>query len=414
MSRAARRSTTIFDRITPKVMIGGLVLLLVATALIVLWPSASTKTATLHFSRTVSIYPGSEVRVMGVKIGQVDAVVPEGESVRLEVSYDSAYDLPADAKAAIVTPTLVADRFVQIFPVYEKGAKLEEGGDIPLSRTNTPIELDRMYAALDDVSVALGPQPGQASGPLNNVLQAGAKALEGNGELGGEAIRNLSAAVTTFSDNRGPLFENVQHLASLSQTLAENDALVNDFITNLSGVSGQLSGERRQLRRVVVALARMLGTVRGFVKENRRVLTKDVKLLRDLMGTIEQEKDALAVVVGQGPLAMGNLMVAFDPSTGTFGSRINFAPTFDDPARFLCDTIRNNAIVKAPGEVCTLLDTVLGPLTGVAQGGGARQGAREGARGGAGALTGARTGASSAPVGDDLTSLLGQPQGGAR
>lgn len=361
-----------FDRVPPKTLGIGLALLLLVAAVISFLPTHDTRRASLHFSRTVAIYPGSELRVMGVKIGQVDAVVPEGNAVRLDFTYDARYTLPAEAEAAIVTPTLVADRFVQVFPVYVDGEPaLEDGGDIPLERTNTPIELDRMYKALDDVSLALGPEPGQQSGPLNNVIAAGAKALEGNGELGGEAIRNLSVAVETFSDNRGPLFENVRSLASLSETLADNDELVNRFIGNLAGVSSQLAGERAELRKVLVALARVLGTVRGFVKENRGKLAKDIELLGSVLGTIEKEKDALALVAQKGPLAMGNLAVAFDPVTGTFGSRVNAAPAFEDPSQFLCETLKNNASIKRAGEVCRLLTDVLGPVLGVPQGGGA-------------------------------------------
>ncbi|UUZ59330.1 MCE family protein [Nocardioides sp. B-3] len=248
---------------------------------------------------------------------------------------------------------------------------LEDGGDIPLERTNTPIELDRMYKALDDVSLALGPEPGEQSGPLNNVITAGAKALEGNGELGGEAIRNLSAAVETFSDNRGPLFENVRSLASLSEELAGNDAPRQPLHRQPRRCLVPARGERAELRKVLAAPARVLGTVRGFVKENRGKLAKDIELLGSVLGTVEKEKDALALVAQKGPLAMGNLAIAFDPVTGTFGSRVNAAPAFEDPTQFLCDTLKNNAAIKQPGEVCQLLTDVLAPVLGTSQGGGA-------------------------------------------
>jgi len=389
-----------FERITPKVLGSGLALLLLVAAVVSFLPSPGTRTASLHFSRTVAIYPGSELRVMGVKIGQVDAVVPEGNAVRLDVTYDSRYTLPAQAQAAIVTPTLVADRFVQVFPVYVEGEPvLEDGADIPLERTSTPIELDRMYKALDDVSLALGPEPGEQSGPLNNVIAAGAKALEGNGARGGEAIRNLSAAVETFSDNRGPLFENVRSLASLSETLAANDQLVNRFIGNLAGVSSQLAGERAELRKVLAALARVLGTVRGFVKDNRGMLARDIELLGSILGTVEKEKDALALVAQKGPLAMGNLALTFDPVTGTFGSRVNVAPALENPAQFLCDTLKNNAAIDEPGQVCQLLTDVLGPFVGTATAGGGRNG-KQATRGSSQPL---------APVGD-IGALIGGGQ----
>lgn len=373
------------------------VLLLVGVALMVL-PSDEDRTVTARFSRTVAVYPGTELRVMGVRIGEVEAVVPDGDAVRVTMSYDDRYRLPEDAKAAIVTPTLVADRYVQVFPVHTEGPELPDGGVIPMERTNTPIELDRMYAALDDVAIALGPEPGQASGPLNNVLGAGARALEGNGKLGSEAIRNLSAAVGTLSDNRGPLFENVRSLASVTETLAAHDALVNEFIGNLSGVSRQLSGERLALRKLLVSLARALGTVRGFVKENRTVLARDVQRLGRLMGTIESEKDSLALVLQKGPLAMSNLAVAFEPSTGTFGSRVQAGQAFEKPEQFLCEVLKANGTPSA-GQVCKLLDQVLGPVLGRAGGAGKSGGAGQSGPGGETTQQGV--------AGDDLFAILG-------
>ena len=100
--------------------IGAAVVLLAAT-FFVFQGGDKTRTVTAYFDRTVSLYKGSEVRVMGVNIGTVTAVVPEGDRVRVSMEYDDEYKLPADAKAAIVTPTLTADRFVQIAPAYTGG-----------------------------------------------------------------------------------------------------------------------------------------------------------------------------------------------------------------------------------------------------------------------------------------------------
>jgi phospholipid/cholesterol/gamma-HCH transport system substrate-binding protein len=94
-----------------------LVLLILAATFVTLHGQGSgTRRVTAYFDRTVSLYKGSEVRVMGVNIGTVTAVVPEGDRVRVSMKYDDEYKLPANAKAAIITPTLTADRFVQIAP----------------------------------------------------------------------------------------------------------------------------------------------------------------------------------------------------------------------------------------------------------------------------------------------------------
>lgn len=324
------------------------------------FPREGSRTVTAHFDRAVAVYPGTHLRVMGVRVGEVTAVVPEGNSVRVEMTYDQEYKLPADAKAAVVTPTLVADRYVQVFPAYSKGAAMPDHGDIPLGRTQTPIELDRMFKSLDDLAVTLGPKSGSTSGALDNLLTAGAKALDGNGALGSKTIRNLSQAAEVFADNRGPLFENVRALAEITDTLAANDTTVQAFMADLASVSEQFAGERDELRAVVASLAKVLGTVKGFVHENRATLGKDIKLLGSLLERVDNQKDALGLVVQKGSLAMSNLALSFESGTGTFGSRVQITPGLQfRPDQFLCQTLVN---IGTPEAVCTMLTDVLKPL----------------------------------------------------
>lgn len=334
------------------------VVLLVLAFLV--FPGDGSRTLVAHFDRAVAVYPGSDLRVMGVRVGVVTAVVPDGNSVRVEMTYDRAYTLPADAHAAVVTPSLVSDRYVQVFPAYGQGPAMSDHGDIPLTRTQTPVELDQTYKALDDLSVTLGPKAGSTSGALNNLLTAGAKALDGNGALGSKTIRNLSAAADTFARNRGPLFDNVSALADITNTLATNDTTVQTFVKSLTSVSGQLAGERDQLRQVLASLAGVLGTVKGFVHENRTILGKDTALLSSVLNRVDRQKDALGLVLQKGPLAMSNLALAFEPSTGTYGSRVQVAPGIQfRPDQFLCQTLVN---IGAPQSVCTALTGLLQPL----------------------------------------------------
>ena len=84
------------------------------------------KTVTADFPRTVSVYAGSDVRVLGVKVGQIESVTPTGTTVKVVMTYDAATKIPADAKAAIIAPSVVGDRFVQFTPVYKGGPVLED------------------------------------------------------------------------------------------------------------------------------------------------------------------------------------------------------------------------------------------------------------------------------------------------
>jgi phospholipid/cholesterol/gamma-HCH transport system substrate-binding protein len=345
------------DRINGRWLAAGMAIVVLVAAFLVFTRGSDTRTLTAHFPRAVSIYKGSEVRVMGVKIGKVTAVIPQGDSVRVDMSYDGEYKLPANAGAAIVTPTLVADRFVQITPAYTSGAVMVDGGDIPLSRSASPIELDRIYRSLSDLSTALGPNGANKNGALDSVLSAGANALRGKGKLANQTLLNLSAAVQTFGNNSGPLFDSIRQLAELTQTLAANDDVVNKFMASLAGVSSELAGERGDLQSALAALARAVGVVRTFVHDNKGMVESDVKELSTVLGTVAKEQKALGIALQLGPLGLNNLALAFDPKTGSIGSRVQVGPSAQSLGNILCDVI-TNAGVGSPAAVCALLKQI--------------------------------------------------------
>ena len=345
----------------PRPALIALVLVAVVAAYLVLRPGTETRTVTAHFSRAVSVFEDTEVRILGVPVGRVTAVVPEGSTVRVEMEYDAEYPVPEDAKAVIITPTLTADRFIQLTPAYTDGAKLADDAVIEVEDTGTPIELDRIYKSLSDVTRALGPNGVNRNGTLDNVLGAGAEFLDGQGAKANTTIVNMSRAVKVFADGSGDLFGTVRALDEFSGALAANDAAVSSFMGNLGAVSQQLADEKDELAAALSNLAGVLGKVEQFVRGNRELLTKDVENLTTILGVLAAERTALETVLDIGPAAMGNLHVAFDPESGTIGSRLNFQGNVQDFDNFLCILVRN-ADIPSQGQACQVFKALLEPL----------------------------------------------------
>jgi phospholipid/cholesterol/gamma-HCH transport system substrate-binding protein len=353
------------NRLSVKLLAAAVAVLVLAATFVTLQGNgAGTRHVTAYFDRTVSLYKGSEVRVMGVNIGTVTAVVPEGDRVRVAMEYDGEYKLPADAKAAIVTPTLTADRFVQIAPAYTGGRVMADNAKIDLPETGTPVELDRIYKSLSDLTQALGPNAANKNGALDTLLTAGAKALRGNGQLGNQTLLNLSQAVQTFGDNRGPLFDSVTNMSQLTDTLAANDRFVNGFMSDLTSVSTQLAGDRGTLAKALAALANAVGTVRNFVHGNRGMVQKDVGELSRLLGVMARHKNDLNTLARIGALGLDNLTIAFDNKSKSIGSRIQGSPNGANLGNMLCDIVYNSG--KFPGatgdNTCALLKTLVKPF----------------------------------------------------
>ena len=336
--------------------------LLAATVLLLVRDTSETRTVTAHFPRAVSVYQGTDVRILGVNVGRVTAVIPEGNSVRVDMEYDAEYKVPADAKAVIVTPTLVADRFVQLTPAYSDGALMADGADIPLPETGVPVELDRIYASLRDLSEAIGPNGVNKDGTLDHLLEAGAKNLKGQGRLGNRMLTRLSQAADTFGRGSGDLFAMVTQLAKFSETLGSNDRLVRAFIKDLSGMSSSLVGERVELQRALASVARAVGTVKGFVHDNHRALVTDLEKLTRVMKTINSERDSIDTALRAGPLALGNLAVAFNNQTNSIGSRIGVNGTFGDFDGLLCSIVMQSGMPRASKDLACRIFKQLEPV----------------------------------------------------
>ena len=343
-----------------------LIVLLIAAAAVlnVARSPMETKTVTAYFPRAVSVYEGTDVRILGVNVGEVTAVTPAGNSVRVDMKYDATYDLPRDAQAVIVTPTLVADRFVQLTPVYEAGPKLEDGAEIALPDTGVPVELDRIYGSLQALTRALGPNGVNKDGSLDNLLRAGANALEGQGAAGNEMIRELALAAETFGEGAGPLFETVTNLALFTSTLADNDALVRAFMRDLAGVSRTLAAESDELQQAVAAVASAVGTVETFVRDNREGLSKNIRQLSTVMSAIASEKKNLDTALEIAPTAMDSLHLGFDHTTGSQNSRVGIAGNIWTADGFICGLIQQNpGMPRALKDTaCDLIAQLLSPI----------------------------------------------------
>jgi len=305
-------------------LVAGVLVLLLLLALVArLWPGAGSVQATAHFPRAVGLFVGSDVRILGVKVGEVKEVVPEGTSVRVEFEYDDKYKVPRDAKAAVVAPSVVSDRYVQLTPVYESGPTLADGADIPLEQTATPVELDRIFASLNDLNVALGPEGANKDGALSRLLKVGADNLDGQGAAMNATFRDFSKAVETLNSGKDDLFGTVRNLQVFTTALAQNDQQVRSFNQNLSSVADQLAGEREELSAALRNLAVALGEVASFVRDNRKNLTANISGLAEVTEVLVSQRDALEEILEVAPTALSNLQLAYNPRSGTLDTRNN-------------------------------------------------------------------------------------------
>ena len=345
-----------------KILVPVVVLALAITALFAfVLGGEHQKTLTADFPRTVSLYEGSDLRVLGVPIGKVDSVTPSGTQVVVTMHYDADVQIPADAKAVIISPSIVGDRFVQLTPAYSGGQVLADGATLDQDHTAVPLELDQIYSSLDDLTVALGPNGANRKGALTDLLETTARNFGGQGKKFHRTIESFGRLSGTLADNKDALFGSVRELEGFIRTLSRNDHTVRQFNRTLAQVSGMLKGERGDLAASLHNLGIAMRQVSGFVRENRAVLGKNIAGLDNITQILVKQRAALAETLRNAPLALNNLALAYNPQAGTLDTRANLGEVghqiTSDPATFLCSIVNQ---ANQSGQACTAIEQLLG------------------------------------------------------
>ena len=321
------------------------------------------RTITAYFRSATAVFEDNSVRVLGVPVGSITQVVPEGTQVRVEMRLDDPdLKLPADAKAVVVSPSLVTGRYVQLTPTYSGGPELEDGAVIPVERTAVPLGVDELARTATELAKALGPNGVNSQGALSDALNVGAANLGGNGQALNDTIRNFGELSGTLADSRQELFGTVTELQSFVSTIAANDAQVREFNGRLQNVAGFLADERGDLAAAVKELSIALGDVADFVRENRDVLHSNVDKLVDVTDVLVKQRDALAEILDVAPAALGNLALAYNGSSGTLDTRANINELSLPPIVLICEALRRGTPQNLPptlSQACSTLEPVI-------------------------------------------------------
>lgn len=123
----------------------------------------SNNTYVAYFANTNGLYTGDEIRILGVAVGTVENIEPQPDAAKVTFSVDKQYPVPANVQAAILSPSLVSARAIQLVPAYSDGPQLADGATIPRNRTAVPVEWDDFRQQLEKLTDSL--QPAAPGGP---------------------------------------------------------------------------------------------------------------------------------------------------------------------------------------------------------------------------------------------------------
>jgi phospholipid/cholesterol/gamma-HCH transport system substrate-binding protein len=254
-----------------------------------------------QFSDVAGLVEGDEVRISGVRVGQVIGIGLAEETdrpvaeVELEVSSD--VPLPAGVQATIRYRNLVGQRYIALTDSDgSAGQTLDEGDVIPLAQTKPALDLTTLFGGFRPLLQALSPA---------------------------DMNRLSFEIIQVFQGEGGTVQSLLSHVASLSDSLADKDAVIGSMIDNLTTVMGTVAERDQQLSGLVVSLQEFvtglaadreaifdsLQTIdtlavatSGFLEDARAPLSADIQALGDLSTNLAADRDLVEEFLQLAPV----------------------------------------------------------------------------------------------------------------
>jgi phospholipid/cholesterol/gamma-HCH transport system substrate-binding protein len=278
-----------------------------------------------QFDNSAGLYETNNVQVLGMKVGSVKKVTPKTGYVEVEFTVDKNVKIPADAQAVTLQTSILAERSVELTPIYKGGEVMKDGETIPLTRTKTPVEFTKTLDMVDRLATSLQGD-GKGQGDVRTLIDSAAGMADGNGERIKSALGELSKALKLSADGgaqtKEQLTKVVDNLSTLMNAAAANEGTLRDFGSTVRVLSQVLADEDLGSGTTGKTLNAVLTQLGDLLEKNRDVLKGNVSNGGKVLQSTVAHQRELAELLDVAPLTLDNLYNVIDRDNGAARVRI--------------------------------------------------------------------------------------------
>ncbi|WP_123024373.1 MCE family protein [Mycolicibacterium stellerae] len=303
------------------------------------WDVAHRTRVTAYFTNATGIFPGDDVRILGVRVGAIETIEAQPQQVKMTFWVDDKYKVPAEAKAVILSPSLISARAIQLVPAYTSGPVMATDAVIPRERTAVPVEWDDLRIQLQKLVETLQPtQPGGVS-TLGSLVNTAADNLRGEGANIHDTIIKLSQAFSTLGDHSRDVFSTVKDLSTVVSALQDSTELMRALNQNLAATTTLLDNQPDEVGEAVADINDVVSDVQSFVKENREPVGVASDKLSSISVALNQSLDDIKQTLHIAPTQIANFTNIYPVAQGGFRGAFSLN-NFQNPIQFLCGAIQ--------------------------------------------------------------------------
>ncbi|MFE9699851.1 MCE family protein [Streptomyces sp. NPDC006270] len=215
------------------------------------------------FTESAGLADGDEVRIAGVKVGEVTGVSLDGAKVRVDFRVKDAW-IGDSSTVGIAIKTLLGEKYLAVDPLGD--APQDPGSRITASRTTSPYDVTQAFNGL-----------GETIGEIDTEQLA-------------KSFETISA---TFKDSPPHVRSAADGLSALSRTVSERDAQLATLLSNSKQLTKTLAGKKSSFETLLEDGNLLLGEIQARRDSIHLLLTGTRKLGTQLTGLVEDNDKQL-------------------------------------------------------------------------------------------------------------------------
>ncbi|GAB2815544.1 MlaD family protein [Actinocorallia aurea] len=274
------------------------------------------------FQDATSLLDGDEVRVSGVRVGQVTGIelVSQGEEQYAEVSFTVektgpfVQGLPKSTKAQIRYRNLIGTRYLALSEgAGTPGDVLKPGGALPVGQTTPALDLTVLFNGFRPLFQALEP------GDVNQLSMEIIKVLQGEGGTINSLLSHVASLTNTLADRDEVIGRVITNLSEVLSTVSDRTDQTSRLIKELNGFVSGVAGDRTAIFDALDSLNTLSDVTANLLVDARPSLKTDIDGLNELTRTLADNGKVIDTSLGQTRERLEKL-----GRTSSYGSWFNY------------------------------------------------------------------------------------------
>jgi phospholipid/cholesterol/gamma-HCH transport system substrate-binding protein len=266
------------------------------------------------FTDAVGLNKGDDIRIAGVKVGQVDKIALYQDTLAMVTfSVDSDQVLDDSTKATLRYRNLVGNRYIALTDGVGGGARMKANAVIPKERTAPALDLSVLFNGFKPLFTALTPAD------VNQFAFEVIKVLQGEGGTIESLLAKTASLTTTLADADQVIGDLITNLTSTLQIVSQRQQNFSQLLVNLQQFITGLSQDINPILNSVGSINSLNNKTAGLLQQTRVPIKADLARLRTVASTLD-DTQAIWVKTLQNMPEKLNTMTR----TASYGSWFNF------------------------------------------------------------------------------------------